>query len=343
MGMGKFGLLQGLGVGVASSGDMIMKDRLDQMKEQRLQAYQDKIRKEDQGIRAQERTEDRTFAEQQELRGMAERTQNRLLDQQNVDRQFEFNEKQFDRSEEQFELNKSLVNKQIERIGQEIDISGMELTRQRDIQKVWDQIQEADDSDQDTLNALFDRYRRLTGTDKDDRFSFHAIPEFDEITGNRTGTTLYTHNSRTNQVSPYAGGNAQESPEQRLERLLQGLQRDAQGGEGGGQSGGSASTNAPVRQPDPYSMGAIAQERGDTGAAERAAGLLRRITPNLQPEGQIAQIEDRINMVLSRSGGSPSNNRQLDEQRLALTRLIQSPDTPEEIRDQARQLFDRIR
>ncbi|MDP1931892.1 MAG: hypothetical protein Q8L60_10585 [Gammaproteobacteria bacterium] len=204
--MSKWGLLRGAGQGAAQAGNMLMADTLDRMKEERLQKYQqgmqdkqfereDTIRAEDQAIRSAERTEDRNERELADVRQITLRANERVQDQANVDRQFE--------------VSTSLVNRQIEQINQEIDLNGMELDRQRDIKSVWDKIQETEDPAQ--LETLFDRYRRLTGTDKDDKYSLHSIPEYDDM-GERIGTDMYTHNSRTNEITPYIGGAAQSRP-----------------------------------------------------------------------------------------------------------------------------------
>ena len=332
--MSKWGLLRGLGQGVAQAGTMLAADQFDRMKEERLEKYRQSAQQKQWERDDQTRAEDRNFAEQSELRGITERAQNRVQDQANLDRDYE-------QRQSQFKISSDLVNKQIQQINQEIDITGMELERQRDIQNVWDQIQDTEDEQQ--LESLFDRYRRLTGTDKDDRYSLHTVPEYDDM-GERVGTTVYTHNSRTNEVTPYSGNSQQVDRGAQLREAL-GLSPPGTTAPSTqpDQRSPAQTTENTGQPPDQYSMGSIAQQRGDAGAGERAAGLLRRITPNLQPQGQIAQIEARINMELARNDGPPVNNRQLDDQRLALTRLIQNPETPEEIRDKARQLFDRIR
>lgn len=218
--MSKWGLLRGAGQGVAQAGNMLMADRLDQMKEERLQKYQqgmqekqfareDTIRAQDTAQRNTERAEDRSEREQSEVRQITMQANARVQDQANADRQFE--------------VSNSLVNKQIEQINQEIDINGMEIDKQRDIKSVWDKIQETEDPAQ--LESLFDRYRRLTGTDKDDKYSLHSNPEFDPTTGERIGTSMYTHNSRTNEITPYMGGEAQSRPS--LAELLGGVADNA--------------------------------------------------------------------------------------------------------------------
>lgn len=194
--MSKWGLLRGLGQGVAQAGTMLAADQFDRMKEERLEKYRQSAQQKQWERDDKTRAEDRNFAEQSELRGITERAQNRVQDQANLDRDYE-------QRQSQFKISSDLVNKQIQQINQEIDITSMELERQRDIQAVWDQIQDTEDEQQ--LENLFDRYRRLTGTDKDDRYSLHTVPEYDDM-GERVGTTVYTHNSRTNEVTPYSGG-----------------------------------------------------------------------------------------------------------------------------------------
>lgn len=324
--MSKWGLLRGAGQGIAQAGNMLVADQFDRMKEERLEKYRQSAQQKQWERDDKTRAEDRNLAEQSELRGIAERAQGRVQDQQNLDRDFELRQ-------EQFGINKNLVNRQLEQINQTIEITGMELSKQRDIKTVWDQIQKAEDPEE--LETLFDHYRRLTGTDKDDRYSLHTVPEYDDM-GERVGTSMYTHNSRTNQITPHAGGNGNQ-PEDRAAALLNALGL-SQDGETSEPVPGAASDPARQQPPvDPYSMRSVTEQRPTAG------GLLRRLTET-RPEEEIERLEQTIPYLLRTADqlDPMGSDRQLDAHRQRLINIINSG-TSEEIKQRARALFDQIR
>lgn len=333
MSFGKFGLLKGLGQGVAQAGDTLMKDKLDQMKEERLQAFQQKIQQQQFDRDDKVRGEDRQFAEETQARNLAFQSQAQVQGQQNW-------ESEFGLRKDQFEQGSDLVKKQLEQMDQQIKITGMELGQVEARESLRQNI--LSETDPSRKQQLMGDYASMMSDFSDKPLTITAYGEMDEVSGQQTRTTMQWDAGARKWVPVMAGAEQAERPS--LEELLGG---QPQASSGPSQTGGSQPTpetrNGIVGPPDRYSMNSISGERGDTGIADRAAGLLRRITPNLQPEGQIEQIDARINMLMQRSDQPPIQNRQLDDQRLALTRLIQNPETSEEIKERAKQLFDRIR
>ena len=197
----RFGLLAGLGQGIAQAGTMMATNQFDKMKEERLQRYQQQMQEKQFEREDKVRAEDREVQQTRDAQKLAFDANVQLQNQSNADRSFGLAEGSAKLQQQQFEQNKQLVSSQISRINQEIDITGMELKKQKDIQGVWNEIQKA--SSPEELEPLYQKYRRMTGTDKDDTFSFNAIPEFDDV-GQRVGTTLLTHNERTNEIVPYS-------------------------------------------------------------------------------------------------------------------------------------------
>lgn len=269
--MSKWGLLRGAGQGIAQAGNMLMADRIDQMKEQRLQKYQegmqqkqfdreDKLRKEDQGIQMQKDAIDQS---------------NRLLDRD--DRLAREGQAQ-DNFELTYDQSKALVDRQIEQINQEIDMTKLDLEQRTELNGLWNKIREAPDPE--TRDALYEQYRVLTGTDKDDRFS--AVTLYGEenelgVQARQSGVL----NSRTGQITPALPGTA-ESARPPLEELITAP---------GSQTGAPGSQDNPM----PYQQGEgllrrssaseLSQELGVTvnpGVTERIGGAIQNVGQNMR-------------------------------------------------------------
>jgi len=269
--MSKWGLLRGAGQGIAQAGTMLMGDKLDKMKEERLQAYQqklqsqqfereDKLRKEDQGIDTQKASIEQA---------------NRLLDRD--DRLAREGQAQ-DNFELTFGQSKALVDRQITQINQEIDMTKLDLEQRTELNGLWNKIREAPDPE--TRDALYEQYRVLTGTDKDDRFSAVTLYGEENEQGIQTRQSGVL-NSRTGQITPALPGSA-ESARPSLEELIT---------TPGSQTGAPGSQDNPM----PYQQGEgllirpsaseLSQELGVTvnpGVTERIGGAIQNVGQNMR-------------------------------------------------------------
>jgi hypothetical protein len=272
--MSKWGLLRGAGQGMAQAGNMLMADRIDQMKEQRLQKYQEGLQqkqfeREDTLIANANTREDRILQEERDIdmQKAAIGQANRLLDR---DDQIAREGQAQENFELTFEQSKALTEKQMKQIDQDIDLNSMALEDQREIRNLRTQITESQDPEEKA--ALYETYRILTGTDKDDKYSLHINPEYDPDTGERIGSSMYTHNSRTNVITPY-GGAAQQDRSAELLRAL-GLPAEGQEGAAAGSAQGSTAGQSnqtsrgllnPTLRTEPWTAA-----NAGTGAMERA-------------------------------------------------------------------------
>lgn len=334
--MSKWGLLKGVGQGVAQAGNLLMADRMDQAKEKRLQKYQQELQNKQFEREDQIRAEDQGIQMQRDAQSQANFAQGRADQQANADRAFGLQEGQAKQSSE-------LISRQMDQIDQEIEINGLALSDQKEIRELRAQVMA--ETDPVKKGQLYENYRIATGTDKDDKFSLVSAPEYDED-GVRTGTNLYTHNSRTNEIVPYmAGDGPQGRPS--LSELLGGA------AEGAAQPQGEA--------PDPASRGLLTPQQPPSPVSNERAAVQQGRDQNLAAVQQERAAEqeqaerDDFDKILGRvnqsnlagvDGRTAPNAGALRRSVIAnqddLLKIIESPVSTDVQKDQARQLLQTI-
>ena len=199
MSAGKFGLLKGLGDGLAQTGNMMMVDKLDQMKQERLQAYQTKM-------------QDRQFARDDVTRAEDRKNQveDRDLNQENTNRQFGLLRDQFaaDRSDTAFNQNLQTENLGMDRerldltrqqLQQTIELGNLSLDEGRRLEGLYSTIANPDSSEEQISGAIA-TLQNLKNTDPE---KYSAITLYGEDDGSgyqpRTSGVL---SSRTGRVAP---------------------------------------------------------------------------------------------------------------------------------------------
>jgi hypothetical protein len=266
--MSKWGLLRGAGQGIAQAGTMLTADRLDQMKEERLQKYQ----KEMQGVQFER--EDKLRAEDQGIQMQRDSLAQANLITDREDRRTD-SDRSYSLQMEQFEQSKLLVDKQITRINQEIDMGRLDLDQRTQLNDLWNQMREAPDPE--TRDALYEQYRVLTGTDKDDRFSAVTLYGEENDMGVQTRQSGILNN-RTGQITPALPGSEGERPS--LEDLM------------GAPAAEGQSTVAPESQGNPSSH-------------QQGAGLLRRPSSSELSQELGVGVNPRISEQISNVASLP--------------------------------------
>jgi len=190
MSAGKFGLLKGLGDGMAQTGNMLMVDKLDQMKQERIQSYQTKM-------------QDRAFA-----RDDANRVQDRgyqvednKVAQGNEDKRFGLLQEQFnvntDQSTQELQLRQYQAVIATRQINQALEIGAITLKDAQRVTGLYDIIgnpQSTPEQKQDAISTMQDlvdkdpaRYSAITMYGEPDENNYGIQSRTSGILSSRTG------------------------------------------------------------------------------------------------------------------------------------------------------------
>lgn len=282
MSFGKFGLLKGLGQGVAQAGDTLMKDKLDQMKEERLQAFQQKIQQQQFDRDDKLRGEDRQFAEETQARNLAFQSQAQVQGQQNW-------ESEFGLRKDQFEQGSDLVKKQLEQMDQQIKITGMELGQVEARESLRQNI--LSETDPSRKQQLMGDYASMMSDFTDKPLTITAYGEMDEVSGQQTRTTMQWDAGSRRWVPVMAGSAQPERPS--LEELIEAPAAD-------GQSAGAPGSEG---NPMPYQQGGLLRQ---PSSSELSQELGVGVNPRLSEQiGNVASMPGRaIDAVIQ--GSAPA-------------------------------------
>jgi len=201
MSAGKFGLLKGLGDGMAQTGNMLMVDKLDQMKQERIQSYQTKM-------------QDRAFA-----RDDANRVQDRgyqvednKVAQGNEDKRFGLLQEQFnvntDQSTQELQLRQYQAVIATRQINQALEIGALNLQDATRVSSLYSIIADPDATPDEVTSAI-STMQNLRNTDPE-KYSAITLYGDENMSGvqNKTSGVL---SSRTGRITPVSNSAVMES------------------------------------------------------------------------------------------------------------------------------------
>lgn len=242
--MSKWGLLRGAGQGVAQAGNMLMADRLDQAKEQRLQKYQESLQQKQFEREDKVRAEDRTDQQIRDAQQLSLRAGEIGLAQQNADRNYELDRDRLNQSSE-------LVTRQLDQLDQQIEIGGIELEQVRGRDELRQKI--LSETDPEKRMQLMGDYASLANDFNTEPKTITSYGEVDEVTGQQTRVTMQW-DAASRSWKPITPESGRPSPEELM----------------GAPPADSQPTGAPGSQTNPMQYGA------QSNPANEGGGLLRR-------------------------------------------------------------------
>jgi len=205
MSAGKFGLLKGLGDGMAQTGNMLMVDKLDQMKQERIQSYQTKM-------------QDKAFARDDANRAQdrAYQVEDNAVAQGNEDKRFGLLQSQFnvntDQSTQELQLRQDQARLATRQIDQALEIGALNLQDATRVSSLYSIIADPDATPDEVTSAI-STMQNLKNTDPEKYSSITIYGEENEFgVQPRTSGILSSRTGRVAPAFPQGAGDTSSQP-----------------------------------------------------------------------------------------------------------------------------------